>query len=129
MLCVCQHHLASGKAVEFRPFVPAETPRACALIGLHLMAAESASGSSGSQSPDSGMATRKALTGTATLSQGTSSAELCKHNVESLPLKVIGQNWSGENIALFLQDWELARVALSCHLALDMLCQEMHEEW
>ena len=27
------------------------------------------------------------------------------------------------------QDWELAKVALSCHIALDMLCQEMHEAW
>ena len=31
--------------------------------------------------------------------------------------------------SLFLQDWELAKVALSCHMALDMLCQEMHEAW
>ena len=23
--------------------------------------------------------------------------------------------------------WEVAKVALSCHIALDMLCQEMHE--
>ena len=35
----------------------------------------------------------------------------------------------GPNISLFLEDWELARVALSCHLALDMLCQEMHQAW
>ena len=26
-----------------------------------------------------------------------------------------------------LQDWELAKVALSCHMALDKLCQEMQE--
>ena len=24
-------------------------------------------------------------------------------------------------------DWELAKVALSCHMALEMLCQEMHD--
>ena len=35
----------------------------------------------------------------------------------------------GDNISLFLKDWELAKVALSCHMALDMLCQEMHEAW
>ena len=29
----------------------------------------------------------------------------------------------------FLKDWELAKVALSCHMALDMLCQVMHEAW
>ena len=27
------------------------------------------------------------------------------------------------------KDWELARVALGCHVALDMMCQEMHEAW
>ena len=32
-------------------------------------------------------------------------------------------------MSLFLEDWELASVALSCHIALDMLCQEMHEAW
>ena len=30
-------------------------------------------------------------------------------------------------MSLFLADWDLARVALSCHIALDSLCQEMHE--
>ena len=40
------------KAVVLKPFVPAETLKACALIGLHLMAAESAFGSSAGQSPD-----------------------------------------------------------------------------
>ena len=34
-----------------------------------------------------------------------------------------------DKISLFLQDWELAKVALSCHMALDMLCQEMNEAW
>ena len=28
---------------------------------------------------------------------------------------------------VFLKDWQLAKVALSCHMALDMLCQEMRE--
>ena len=27
--------------------------------------------------------------------------------------------------SLFLEEWELAREALSCHMALDLLCQEM----
>ena len=30
---------------------------------------------------------------------------------------------------LFHEDWEPARVALSCHLALDLLCQETQEAW
>ena len=28
-------------------------------------------------------------------------------------------------VALFLEDWELGRVALSCHMAMDLLCPEM----
>ena len=36
---------------------------------------------------------------------------------------------SGDKISLFLQDWELTKVALSCHMALEMLCQEMSEAW
>ena len=44
-------------------------------------------------------------------------------------LHVIGSCGPGEKISLFLKDWELAKVALSCHMALDMLCQEMHEAW
>ena len=62
-------------------------------------------------------------------SEGTSSSELREHNVESPALQVVGQNWSGGKVSLFLEGWELARVALSCHAALGMLCQEMHEAW
>ena len=40
-----------------------------------------------------------------------------------------GLHGSVDKISLFLNDWELAEVALSCHMALDMLCQEMHEAW
>ena len=42
-------------------------------------------------------------------------------------LFVIGLHGSGDTLALFLQDWEVAKVALSCHIDLDMLCQEYHE--
>ena len=34
-------------------------------------------------------------------------------------LRVIGLYGPGDKISLFLQDWELAKVALSCHMALD----------
>ena len=60
-------------------------------------------------------------------SEGLSSYDFREHNVESIALHVIGLNWSGEKVSLFLEDWDLARVALGCHVALDMLCQEMHE--
>ena len=42
---------------------------------------------------------------------------------------VIGLHGHGGKISYFLKDWELTKVALSCHMALDMLCQEMHEAW
>ena len=42
-------------------------------------------------------------------------------------LHVIGLCGPGDKVSLFLKDWELARVAFSCHIALGMLCQEMHE--
>ena len=44
-------------------------------------------------------------------------------------LHVIGLHGPGDKISFFLKDWDLAWVALSCHMALDMLCQEMHEAW
>ena len=116
------------------PVVTAETPQACALTGLPPLAAEGEAGSSGSQSPDLGDTWKYGCPKCPdwdsdveawTESEGTSSQ--CQHNVENLALNVMGQDQSGEKMSLFLEDWELARVALSCHIALDMLCQEMHE--
>ena len=45
-------------------------------------------------------------------------------NVGKDALHVIGLYGPGDKISLFLKDWELAKVALSCH-TVDMLCQEM----
>ena len=56
-----------------------------------------------------------------------SSSSSSENNVGSGALFVIGRHGSGDAIAHFLQDWEVAKVALSCHVALDMLCQELHE--
>ena len=41
--------------------------------------------------------------------------------------EVVGQDWSGWLV--HLEDWELAREAVSCHLVLDLLCQEMQDVW
>ena len=65
--------------------------------------------------------------GDGTGSECTSSFEVYEHNVESRALEVIGQNWSGKMVAVCLEEWQLARVAFSCHLVLDLLCQEMQE--
>ena len=48
-------------------------------------------------------------------------------NVSNDASYVIGLHGSGDKISRYLQDWEVAEVALSCHTALDMLCQELHE--
>ena len=48
-------------------------------------------------------------------------------NVSNEALNVIGLHGSGEKISRYLQDWEVAKVALSCHKAMDMLCQELYE--
>ena len=53
--------------------------------------------------------------------------EVYEHSNECRALEVTGQDWSSEVVSLFLEDWELARVALSCHMALDLLCQEMRD--
>ena len=75
---------------------------------------------------------QKAQIGTATANRGPKVKAFLRPMFASkmwtaLLLHVIGQNWSGEKVSLFLEDWELAGVALSCHIALDVLCQEMHE--
>ena len=102
--------MASNEVLP-NPYVCAETLKACALIGLHLLAAEGEDGSSGSQFLDLGCPE----------SEGFSSSEQYEHNVESVALNVMGQDQSGEKRSLFLEDWELATVALSRHIALDIV--------
>ena len=34
---------------------------------------------------------------------------------------------SAERVKAWLRDWEVGRVALSCHLSMDLLCQEMRD--
>ena len=48
----------------------------------------------------------------------------CEVNVCNGALHVVGLHEPGDKISLFLQDRELAKVALSCHMARDM-----HEAW
>ena len=95
-----------SELVRFGNSIPVEPVKACALIGLHMIIEKNSS--------------RKM-------------APLCRQAVRMKTtwsndaLFVIGLHGSGDTIALFLQDWEVAKVALSCHVALDMLCQELHE--
>ena len=52
-------------------------------------------------------------------SESTSCYAVYEHN-KCRALEVVGQHWSSAVVALFLEDWVLARVTLSCHVALDL---------
>ena len=52
-----------------------------------------------------------------------------EHSVLNLFQEVVGQSLSGMLVEGFLEEEELARGALSCHLPLDFLCQEMSDAW
>ena len=72
---------------------------------------------------------KKALCGAATALNGQDVRifllwSVTSTNVGNLAVEVVGQNWSSEVISLFLEDWEVGRVAFSCHLSMDLLCQE-----
>ena len=89
---------------------PASQPKkvkACALVGLHMMAEEN------SWPSDTG--------------SSVSSSSSSENNVGNDALFVIKVHGSGDTIALFFHDWEVAKLAVSCHIALDMLCQELRE--
>ena len=58
--------------------------------------------------------------------ESVSSSGSCEGTVSNEPLHVIGVYGPGDMISLFLKEWDLAKVALSCHMALDMMCQEVH---
>ena len=111
--------VAVSNEVPSNPFVSAETLKACALISLHLSAAEGAVGSSGSQSPDLGDVWRQGCPesseciGLCSASGSSVGCEVLEHNIECRATEVIGQDRSSEVVALFLEDWELGRVLLS----------------
>ena len=57
--------------------------------------------------------------------EDASFVEFYEHNVDNLAIDVVGQHWTSQVISLFLRDWEVGRVALSCHLSMDLLCKEL----
>ena len=112
--------------------------KACALTDLHMMAEENALRSDRDSSPDLGEMWKYGCRKSplwrgdgfeGERSEDTSSVESYEHNVDNLAIEVVGQNWSSEVISLFLKDWEVGRVALSCHLSMDLLCQETRDAW
>ena len=75
-----------SELVRFGPSISAEKVKACALIGLHMMAEEN------SWRSDSG--------------SSVSSSSSSENNVGNDALFVIGLHGSSDTIALFLHDWE-----------------------
>ena len=61
--------------------------------------------------------------------ESASSSGSREGNVGNGALHVIGLCGPGDKLSLFLKCWEQAKVALSCHVALGKLCQEMQEAW
>ena len=94
-----------SELVEFGPWFSAETVKACALIGLHMMPEEN--------SKKYG------------LGRPWPRRRFCEHTVDDLAIEVVGQHWTSEAISLSTEDWEVGRVPSSCHLSTDLLCQEM----
>ena len=107
--------------VSSNPFVSADTLKACALIGLHLVAAEGDTGSGGGQSDLGDMWRQGVWISSCSASDTSLGCKVYEDNNECRAIEVIGQE------ALFLEDLELRRVALSCHMAMDFLCQEMRD--
>ena len=98
--------------VPFKPVVRADTLKACAQLCLHLLAAESEAGSSGSQSPNLGDMWRHSCPkspewiSSCSASETSLGCEVYEHNNACRAIEVIGQDWSSEVVALFLEDWE-----------------------
>ena len=118
------------------PFFSADVLKKCALLGMNLTAEEGRGGGSGCRTLKLGDSRRYGCPWSPMLESegeawyeddGVSASVSRENNVCNDALHVIGLYGPGDKISLFLKDWELARVALSCHIALDMLCQEMHE--
>ena len=50
-------------------------------------------------------------------------------NVNNVALHVIGMHGSGDKISLFLQDWEMAKVAFRCRMAVQGNVRSGKETW
>ena len=115
----------------------ADVREKCALIALQVMS-EAAMGGDGLQVPELGEEWKVGCQNSPmweskgeawSEDESVSSSGSREGIVRNDALHVVGLHGSGDKISLYLQGWELAKVALSCHMALDMLCQEMNEVW
>ena len=60
-------------------------------------------------------------------SEGVSPLEYDEHTVGNLPLEVVGRIGQVKRSLFLLEGWEVGRVALRCHLSMDLPCQEMRD--
>ena len=111
----------------FSPLFSAYVLKKCALIALHLIAEERGGDGEGGHAP--GLRDEWKMGCLKSPMWESESEAWSEGNVCNDVFHVIGLHGPGGKISLFLKDWELAKVALSCHVALDMLCQEMREAW
>ena len=108
------------------PCLCGDAPGVCTGWFLHLWASDYEVGSGGSHSPDLGDMWRHGCpVSPERFSSCSTSVTCCGGEEYEQAIQVVGQDWSSEVAVLFLEDWELGRVALSCHMAVDLLRQEM----
>ena len=117
------------------PLFPADFLKKCALIALHLIAGEGRDGD-GCHAPGLGdkgkwaAQRQRAQCGRAKAKLGREDEKVCllvalgKATWVTRRFTSSGCVGPGGKISLVLQDWEQAKVALSCRMVLDMLCQE-----
>ena len=112
--------------------------RSARLSALHVIAEEGRGGGSGCEAPGLGDEWKVGCPESPMCEsegeawsedESVSSGGSREGNVCNDALHVIGLRGPGGSISLFVKDWELAKVALRCHMALDMLCQEIHGAW
>ena len=129
--------LLSSMPTSAPPF-SADVLKDCALVAFHMIAEEGEGGEDVCHAPDLGGEWKVGYpkspmweSGDEAWSEDESvpSNGSREGNVGNDALHATGLYGPGDKICLFLQDWELAKVALSCHMAPNMLCQEMHEVW
>ena len=112
------------------PLFSADVHKKCALIALHVTA-EEAMGGDGFQVPELGdewkmrcqNSPRWESEGEAWSEDECASSGSRESNVCNDALHVVGLHGPGQDL-FSLQDWEWAKVAPSCHMTLDMPCQE-----
>ena len=116
----------------------ADVLKKCALIALHVIVEEGRGGEDGCQAPELGEEWKMGCPKSPMCEsegeawsedENASSGGSREGNVRNDALHVIGLYGPGDKVSLFLHDRELAKVALSCRMALDMLCQELNGPW